>query len=292
MMNSMLASSLRRSLYNTSKRQLLHTIAVAREIPDSFESALSEHSKVPDPLAMEVARAQHAKYIQVLRRHVPVLMLPALEECPDCVFVEDTAVVVGNKAVITNPGHPTRRGEVESIKMVLKQLGLDLVDMRISDKAICDGGDVLYTGRHLFVGLSDRTNKAAAAVLDNAFDGVETVVVPAVIQGDQVLHLKSAVTHIDEHTLVVPTGAAGDAILEAMEAEERGYTAVRVPDFLACNVVAVNGCILVQDTECKESRETLKKAVEERNLKLEWVDSSELAKKDAALTCCSVLLSV
>lgn len=292
-MSRALVASARPAVVNSyTSSHFVHTVAFARDIPDSFENALAQHSQATEPMSMELAREQHADYVKVLRRHIPVLCLPALEDCPDCVFVEDTAVVVGNRAVITNPGHPTRRGEVETIKRVLQELGVELIDMRnVSDKAICDGGDVLYTERHLFVGMSDRTNRAAAKVLEDAFD-VETVLVPAVIQGDQVLHLKSAVTHIDERTLLAPTGPDGDAVLKAMQAEERGYDAVRVPDVLACNVVSINGCVLAQDTSCQESRETLEKAVKERNMVLEWVNTSELAKKDAALTCCSVLLSI
>jgi dimethylargininase len=271
---------------------LLHTFAISREIPKSFNDALSSHSQIPDPISMDKCVEQHAAYLETLRSRIPTLCLPGLESNPDCVFVEDCAVTIGNRAVITNLGHPSRRGEVDSIKETLIQLGMDVTDMRdASDQAICDGGDVLYTGRHLFVGLSGRTNSASARVLQEAFD-IEVVLVPSGIQGGEVLHLKSAVTHLDERTLFAPTGASGDAVLEAMEARERGYDVVRLPDVLACNVVAVNGWIMAQDTKCQESRQKIEKAVQERNLQLEWVDTSELAKKDAALTCCSLLISL
>lgn len=35
----------------------------------------------------------------------------------------------------------------------------------IDPEATLDGGDVLYTGKHLFVGLSKRTNKRGAECL-------------------------------------------------------------------------------------------------------------------------------
>jgi dimethylargininase len=283
-----------RSVTVSSPKQacLLHTFAISREIPKSFEDALSFHSQISDPISMDTCLEQHALYLKKLRNHIPTLCLPGLESNPDCVFVEDCAVTIGNRAVVTNLGHLSRRGEADSIKEILIQLGMDVTDMRdASNQAICDGGDVLYTGRHLFVGLSSRTNSASARVLQEAFD-MEVVVVPSAIQGDEVLHLKSAVTHLDERTLFAPTGASGDAVLEAMEARERGYDVVRLPDMLACNVVAVNGWIMAQDTKCQESRQKIEKAVQERNLQLEWVDTSELAKKDAALTCCSLLISL
>jgi dimethylargininase len=115
------------------------------------------------------------------------------------------------------------------------------------------------------------------------------VVVPSVLQGSQVLHLKSAVTQMDEHSLLIPTGKAGDQLLAAMQATARGYNVYRLPNMLSCNVIACNGVIFAQDnTSCVQSRRTLEKAVLERSMDLMFVDTSELAKKDAALTCCSI----
>lgn len=243
---------------------------------------------------MALAREQHEAYVRELRKIVPVVYcLPALPDYPDCSFVEDVVVAVNGRAVMTQPGHPTRRGEVESVREALERLGVDVVgDMR-GTTAYCDGGDVMFTGRHLFVGVSNRTNADAVEALRRAFGGdVEDVVaVPPVVQGGDVLHLKSAVTHIDETTLLVPAGRMGDDLLDAMQATTKlGYEAIRIPDVLACNAVAANGHVLAQDSKCEESRRLLLEATREHNLGISFVDTSELAKKDAALTCCSVLL--
>mmetsp|Transcript_16560 Transcript_16560/g.30097 ORF Transcript_16560/g.30097 Transcript_16560/m.30097 type:complete len:198 (+) Transcript_16560:170-763(+) len=197
------------------------------------------------------------------------------------------------------------------MKDVLRQLGVANVhDMRVGNYEYddnssssevlcpqCDGGDVLYTGRHLFVGRSDRTNNHGFQFLRDAFashgmavDGI--ISVPPVVAGKEVLHLKSAVTHIDEYTLLVPEGPAGDIVLDAMKATERGYDAIRLPDILSCNAVVVNGHVLAQDGPCEISKRRMEQACEERTLGLTFVDTSELAKKDGALTCCSVLLGV
>jgi dimethylargininase len=267
-------------------------MAIARELPNSFSTALSVHSVDQSPFSTQRCRQQHTHYLETLRMILPTLCLPPLEDHPDCCFVEDTAVVIGKRAVITRPGHPSRRGEVDSIRTILEQLGLDVLDMReLTENAVCDGGDVMWTGRHLFVGLSNRTNMQGAKILQEAL-GQHVVCVPPVVQGDQVLHLKSAVTHLDEETLLAPVGPAGDKVLEAMQAQERGYIVVRLPCVLSCNVVSVNGVILAQDSNCAESRLLLGRAARDRKLDLKFVDTSELAKKDAALTCCSVLLSI
>ena len=41
----------------------------------------------------------------------------------------------------------------------MKQLGLQVVKM--TEPGLMDGGDVLFTGREFFVGLSTRTNKVS-----------------------------------------------------------------------------------------------------------------------------------
>lgn len=318
-----------RRLIQYRNPQRLYSVAIAREIPDSFVNALdamhaaaaaaSPHNDV-ELLSMERAREQHVAYVQALRSILPVILLPALPDYPDCCFIEDTVVAIGNRAVVTRLGHVTRQGEVDSIRTVLQQLGVEVTDMRDHHQedestsvatynktttATCDGGDVLYTGRHLFVGLSQRTNLVGAQVLEQTFGrstnggGSDSIVEVGVVRSEklqgrhhQALHLKSAITHINEHTLLAPTGELGDELLAAMQATERGYKVYRLPNLLLCNVVACNGVVLAQDnTGCMDSRRILEEAVLYSNMDLMWVDTSELAKKDAALTCCSVLLN-
>eukprot|EP00571_Detonula_confervacea_P000993 CAMPEP_0172330074 /NCGR_PEP_ID=MMETSP1058-20130122/61213_1 /TAXON_ID=83371 /ORGANISM="Detonula confervacea, Strain CCMP 353" /LENGTH=320 /DNA_ID=CAMNT_0013047275 /DNA_START=83 /DNA_END=1045 /DNA_ORIENTATION=+ len=320
-------------------------MAVARYIPDSFVNAVVAHSADQEAdVSLALARKQHHDYLSHLRRHVPTICLPPIESHPDCLFVEDAVVAIGDTAVINLMGHASRRGEVDSIKDALRQLGMinvydmrgddgngdgalcdggdvmytgrhlfvgmsdrtnndgkNVYDMREDDEngdgALCDGGDVMYTGRHLFVGMSDRTNNDGFQFLRNAFashgmDAENIISVPPVVAGKEVLHLKSAVTHIDEQTLLAPEGRVGDSVLEAMKATEKGYNAIRLPDILSCNVVVVNGHVLAQKSPCEVSKRRIEQTCRERNLGLTFVDTSELAKKDGALTCCSVLLSV
>lgn len=288
------------------------SLAIARELPDCFKDALSHYanissvndyfpqgSKVSTVVDMEIARSQHSAYLNALERVVPVVCLPAMEGHPDCCFVEDTAVVINHTAVITRPGHFSRRNEVLPIKEALLSVGIkNLHDMNnfetIHQDPTCDGGDVLFTGdfRHLFVGLSDRTNEAGARILGDIFDFLELIVVPPIVQGGQVLHLKSAITHIDQNTLVAPCGKLGDLLLETLRTSTRGYEVIRIPDILACNVISCNNTLLIQDTDCLESRNKLEEAANKRDMNIIFVDTRELAKKDAGLTCCSILLNI
>ena len=287
------------------------TIALTRDLPDSFGDAIVEHFEGGDnaDVCMATARRQHEDYVAAFREFgVPTLSLASATSLPDSVFVEDTALVIrhqsnnsktnddaSTKIMILQPGHENRQPEVQDIGAILRRLyPKDQISyMAELDKyARCDGGDVMYTGRHLFVGVSERTNEEALEVLERYFDTMPLV--PVVLPSNApVLHLKSAVTHMDAQTLVAPTAPWASKMLRNMRATQLGYNVIRIPDVLACNLVALpeNQGLLLQDTPCPESRQLLQEAAKERNIPFRWVDSSELAKKDAALTCCSILLT-
>ena len=271
-----------------------HNFAVTRTVPSSFATAsISKYASSDAPISLDLARSQHQEYVNIVRSVVPTIRLPTVEEHPDCVFVEDTVVAVNNRAVITQIGHVSRQGEETDIRLVLEQLGMEVWDMKsMNDQATCDGGDVLNTGRHMFVGLSDRTNQEGAKVLAEAFSTSQFPVLPVPLDTDNTLHLKSVITHLDERTLLAPTGPLGDAVLLEMDAESLGYTVLRLPDVRACNVVVVNGTVIGSTSSCEESQQILRQATEERKLSLQLVGTSEIEKSDGACTCCSVLLSL
>ena len=74
-----------------------------------------------NPVDLALARQQHKAYVDALRSTgADVRVLPGDEAHPDCVFVEDPAVVIGGTALITRPGAPSRRRETDRIKRVLQ----------------------------------------------------------------------------------------------------------------------------------------------------------------------------
>ncbi|CDQ60861.1 unnamed protein product [Oncorhynchus mykiss] len=74
----------------------------------------------------------------------------------------------------------------EAMRRALKELDLNIVEMS-DENATLDGGDVLFTGREFFVGLSKRTNQKGAEILADVFKDYAVSTVP-VTDG---LHLKS-----------------------------------------------------------------------------------------------------
>src|SRR5215204_4278289 len=116
-----------------------------------------------EPVDAGAAAAQHRGYRETLEAcGVRVVKLPAVDELPDSVFVEDTAIVLDEVAVLTRPGVESRRGEVSLIEPEVARLrGV----VRVEPPATLEGGDVLRLGRTLYVGLSPRTNAAGAESL-------------------------------------------------------------------------------------------------------------------------------
>ncbi|KAK2107095.1 N(G),N(G)-dimethylarginine dimethylaminohydrolase 1, partial [Saguinus oedipus] len=88
------------------------THAVVRAMPESLGQHALRSTKGEE---VDVARAerQHQLYVGVLgsKLGLQVVELPADESLPDCVFVEDVAVVCEETALITRPGAPSRRKE-------------------------------------------------------------------------------------------------------------------------------------------------------------------------------------
>lgn len=283
----------------------------------------------PPPLCLATCRAQHAAYVRVLQQHVEnVVTLPALNAFPDSVFVEDTMVAVGGEVVLTRPGHESRVGEVQYMQEALLQHPhlrdrvTILDDMRSprrqrqrrhghndddddDEVPTCDGGDILRLGDHtMLVGMSHRTNAAGYRVLQRAFPRLDVLPIPAVVQGSAALHLKSVTTNLNDRAILVPSGPLGDLIVKALHDAlaavhhhrkniiTKNLAVYRLDDMFWCNVVALPGTVLAQEGLNDRSRTVLERACTEQNLDLVLVDTSALAVKDAALTCCSVLVDL
>jgi dimethylargininase len=104
---------------------------------------------------------QHAAYVATLAGLVRVLPLPVQEDLPDSCFVDDCAVVVGDRALLARPGAPSRAEEPERLLPALAELVAEV--RRMTAPATLDGGDVLRLGRTLVVGASRRTNRAGGS---------------------------------------------------------------------------------------------------------------------------------
>lgn len=249
--------------------------AITREVSHAIGRCELTHA-IRQPIDVDRARRQHAVYESLLERlGCTLVRLPEEPDLPDSVFVEDVAVILKELAVLTRPGAPSRRPEVASVARALEPL-LPLASLK--EPATLDGGDVLLSGRTLFVGLSSRTNsegvdqlRALASPLGYAVEGVE-------VRG--CLHLKTAVTEVAKGLLLVnpewvdPAAFPGHRFVEVDPAEPFAANALRVGD----------------DLLCSHAYPATRRRLEAAGLSFHSVDLSELAKAEGALTCCSLIV--
>ncbi|MBC8071983.1 MAG: hypothetical protein IAG13_26885, partial [Deltaproteobacteria bacterium] len=201
------------------------TRAIVRR-PSQCYAACLRHD--PRPIDVALAQQQHAGYVQALREAGVVVEELAELDSPDACFVEDTAVVLGDRALVTRPGAPSRRGEIDTIAAALEQR---VTVVRMTAPATLDGGDVLRCEGALVVGLSTRTNREGLAQLGAVAGAIGLRVVGVEVGAG--LHLKSACTLADANTLLVQPGVLAPDALGELELE-----LVEVPEPEGANVLA------------------------------------------------------
>ncbi|KAL7750336.1 hypothetical protein RI367_004108 [Sorochytrium milnesiophthora] len=284
-----------------------YSCAIVRDLSDAFASSQSSH---PDhsTLSLSLAKSQHAAYSAAVAKFVPhVVHVPQDPQLPDSSFVEDTCIVVNGTAVITQPGHPTRRNDTKAVHEAFQaHVPADVaqvVAVMHGDGVFLDGGDVLFTGRDLFVGLSNRSTRAGAEFLRDALQRhwANLSVHILELSDFQSLHLKCVVSALSPTELVVADTEEGRYVhrLITSAAPASGFSApVWVPDVAASNVLAfpdgnggLKGVVMQRGFPDSESRiEQYVKAKYGKQLPVVSLDMSEIIKADGALTCCSLLL--
>lgn len=261
-----------------------YTKAICRAIPRSIVTEGLRMNPHHEPLDYELACQQYQKYIEILKEAgIKVHLIEKDESLPDCVFVEDIAVIIDNKALLTTPGSISRRQEVVEMKRVLES-DVDLKIKEMSCEATLDGGDVLFTGREIFVGQSSRTNKQGLEILKDFFLDYP---VHGINVGVNTLHLKSMMTMCYNDTIICGNDNDSQHALAALlEKAEFEYDVIKVPDTQAANCVFVNGHLICRlPEEFPESIPKLDKLPVEKKY-MSW---SELSKVDGCFTCACIL---
>ncbi len=203
-----------------------------------------------------------------------VISLPAESDLPDCMFVEDPAIVLDELAVIFPLGTETRRREAPSLAQALAKFRkLEYVSL----PGTLEGGDVLRIGRKLFVGLTARSNAEGLRQLAAILAPLDYEVIAVPVTG--CLHLKSAVTHLGRNMLLAnrawfdPTPLAGHEWIDVDPAEPH-----------AANALALAGTIILP-----ASFPSTRARIEACGFHVTPLDISELQKAESGLTCSSLL---
>jgi dimethylargininase len=248
--------------------------AIVRAVPRSYAPAYASKGIHID---LSLADAQHAAYVTALERAgVSVTHLRADEEFYDCVFVEDTAIVWRDQALITRiAAH--REGEQRGVEAVLA--GSHTLS-GLSAGSQLEGGDVLHTAQATFVGLTQRTSEQGADDLAGFLRPFRRPVVP--VKVSNTLHLKSIATYLGDGTLLAAPGHVDlgrfdvDDIIETADGED------------AANCVRVRD-VLLFPRGCPATLERVRRFAERHSVSIVELDLSEFAKGDGSATCLSLL---
>ncbi len=250
-------------------------IAITREVSASINDCELTHV-ARTLIDVERAREQHRLYESLLASlGCELQRIPADDRYPDAVFIEDTAVVLDELAILTRPGAASRRGELAAVSDVLREYRpLACID----EPATLDGGDVLRLGRVLYAGSTPRTTSSGIARLRELVEPHGYRVVAVTVSG--CLHLKSAVTRVSADALLmnrrwVPAALFDDwRIIHVDESEPAAANALRI------------GESVVFPEELTNTRRRL----EANRIDVRPVPASELARAEGGVTCCSLII--
>ena len=265
-------------------------LAFTRAVPPSIDRCELTHLE-RTPIDYARAVEQHEAYEEALRRAgCRVRRLPDADDLPDSVFVEDTAVVFDDLAVIARPGAASRRGEVDSMAEALRPLPPLAF---IQSPGTLDGGDVLVTPGRVFVGISGRTNADGARQLATHIAPLGFEMIPVPVTG--CLHLKSAVTALPdlrpEGADLRPEGRSYLTInpewVDPAYFEEHELIKIDSSEPMAANVLAVQNRVI-----CAEEHPKTRRRLEAHGFVTVTVPAGELARAEGGLTCGSVLITI
>lgn len=251
-------------------------LAITREVSRSIVNCeLTFLSR--EAIDADRARRQHHAYEVALRQlGLAVMSLPEAPDLPDAVFVEDTALVLDECAIILRPGAASRRPETESIAAVLAPYRRLL---RIEASARVDGGDILALGKHLYVGLSARSDTNAVEQLQDHVAAFGYEVHAVSVSG--CLHLKSAVTQVAADTLLINPSWVDRASFGAVK-----FIEIEASESYAANALLVGESVIYSGSFPRTAERLLLAGIG-----LISIEADELAKAEGALTCGSLIFN-
>jgi len=221
------------------------------------------------------ALLQHSQYVEALLKcNLTVNELDEDDRFPDSTFVEDTAVVDKEFAVITNLGAQSRKGEEIAISEKLKTFYKNIESIR--KPGTLEGGDVMKVEEHYYIGLSNRTNNEGANQLMKILKryGYSSSTVPL----KKVIHLKTGISYLGDSILLVSGEFKGHS-------DFREYNLIEVQDSeaYATNSLRINEFVLIP-----QGYTNLKRQILNFNFKVLELEMSEFKKMDGGLSCLSL----
>ncbi|NIP18089.1 MAG: dimethylargininase [Xanthomonadales bacterium] len=250
-------------------------IAITRKISPAMNDCELTCLERTD-IDIALAARQHARYTDALQSlGCEIVELEAEADLPDSVFVEDTALVLDEAAILCRPGATSRQPEVAAVAAELRKYR-EIVP--ITAPGTLDGGDVLVAGRDIFAGLSSRSNPRGIGQLGEIAGGHGYRVKAVPVDG--CLHLKSAMSLVAPATLLLNPDWVDPGAFDGYELIE-----VSVDEPHAANVLLVNGTVIMPAAFPRT-----KEILEQQGIGTLPVDVSEVQKAEGGVTCCSLVI--
>lgn len=266
---------------------------VCCDVPKTLANGLSTDPN-HEPVDTHKASLQHKNYLETLKNHgLDLIAIEPDDNYPDCVFVEDIALSIGNKILITNPGAPSRQGETRKmcdlVEKLVQNVNLQVHQMNLNDDAFVDGGDCCFTGRELLVGLSKRTNLKGIDVMKRFFNDIE--ITP--IEVTDGLHLKSIITMCGVDSILMGNSKTAEKIKDQIIEKSKfsnNYKFIKIEnEDLSCSNVLYFNNVLIYPKKYSNLFEDHSYFKEINKIPIE---NDEFSKIDGALTCRSILLNI
>lgn len=252
------------------------THAITRKPASTYSQAITSSDLGAPDLAL--TQLQHEQYCLALQHAgVKVEILPAIDDFPDSVFVEDAAIVEPDFAVLTLPGALSRRGETQAMLPTLEKYFKQI--FTIEADGTLDGGDICKVEEVYFIGISERTNPTGAQQLAKILARYDFHTKMIDIRGmDGILHLKSAVNYLSEDTLILDP-----RMVDHPGFKDHKHLVVPIEEAYAANSLRINEVVLVP-AGFPRTLDLLNQAGFDTRL----LDTSEYHKMDGGLSCLSL----
>jgi len=191
----------------------LFDLVFVRPPPESYVKCVSTNpsrNKIDPALAKE----QHRQYVSKLKEHgVSVIELPPLENFPDCVFMQDPALLGSQRSIIGRFGETTRRGEEKALFDELRNHPTKIgVIQFVREPGTLEGGDIMVTDRGLFAGESRRSNASGVKQLAAYLDDLEVRPVKT-----SLLHLLCGCSYLSKGRIIIAPDLVSPASFPGFE---------------------------------------------------------------------------
>lgn len=246
---------------------------------------------------INIAIKHHEEYTQCLKgMNLEIIYVDTDNNLPDSVFVEDTVIIIDKVALLTNVGHVNRFSEKYAMHQTLLNLvNLNKIEcMNLKRNEFLDGGDVLFTGKEIFIGSSKRTTIEGIDCVKKIFPQYKVHTINMNNECSS-LHLKSVCSCaiINDIKTIMYFGSSTFAQyikkqIAKLSLIDYIYETVPGIDTMA-NIIYANNVLMCRKDSNDDTKTWFINHGKEHNIDVKFIDNSELAKVDGALTCCSVI---